>query len=632
MQTPQFYELLDKELNIIIQENTEEFKVQKLKAEGQQKGYALLIWFLKFYAPNKIMFRDYITDGRDDQSCDIIFSAPENGSKIFYVVQSKWNNKSNVEGQIKSEEVKKALTDFELILRKNKRKGKNELFNKKLDELHEHLASADGKVKFIFFGLAHFNPNAEEYIEKFKKDYAPNIKFEFIDIERIKRDYIEFNYKKIEVRNPLNYQYYNPETSKINLPIERIPNAMGKGDHIKMEKPYEAYVFLVKPKAIFELFDKYGFALFFGNVRNPLPESNYNQNIVETLKNQPSMFWYFNNGITAITKLMEVGVTSENINLMGLQVINGAQTVYSVYSAYKEANEVDRKVMDAEARIMLRVVKSNDAKVNLEITRYTNSQNPMQPEDFWANDPIQIRLQEESFRYEYRYPFNIWYEKRRGEFRELPKNVLTSSNTSFGLAYLACWLQKPYLIDEIPYEDAVNLIFTSRRKNMNGLYETIFNINTKFDDLISSFFLSNILVHGKFAKYLKESFNNTLSFLTKEKRIFINNFWLPLALAKTVFLRYYSKKYPSNKGSDLAQKLEKFYFDTEQNFLLKIYLFIEYELSQNYVKKYPNSLTKEVNGEIISISRRQIFEKLNDHFERLDFEPTDIEDIELPKN
>ena len=131
----------------------------------------------------------------------------------------------------------------------------------------------------------------------------------------------------------------------------------------------------------------------------PLPQSNYNQAIVDTLNKKPEMFWYFNNGITAISKMIKpVGFDSQIAELRGLQIINGAQTVYSVYSAYKNANEGQREIMDLETKINLRLIRSNNDDMNLEITRYTNSQKPMEARDFWANDEVQIRLQEESFK------------------------------------------------------------------------------------------------------------------------------------------------------------------------------------------------------------------------------------------
>ena len=103
---------------------------------------------------------------------------------------------------------------------------------------------------------------------------------------------------------------------------------------VKIDKPFEAYMFLLRPKSIYNLFEKYGFALFYKNVRNPLLQSQFNEDIERTALDNPAYFWYYNNGITAITYLLPtIGKKAEQIELTGLQIINGAQTVYSIYRA-----------------------------------------------------------------------------------------------------------------------------------------------------------------------------------------------------------------------------------------------------------------------------------------------------------
>jgi AIPR protein len=145
----------------------------------------------------------------------------------------------------------------------------------------------------------------------------------------------------------------------------------------------------LKPKTVYELFKKYRFGLFFKNVRNPIHRSNYNEKIVETLLKKPNAFWYFNNGITAITKIMpEVGIHAKKIKLEGLQIINGAQTVYSIYQAYQNATRIQRVAMDSDARMTFRLIRSSDEEFNMQITRYTNSQNSMEDRGFLVSDTV----------------------------------------------------------------------------------------------------------------------------------------------------------------------------------------------------------------------------------------------------
>ncbi len=541
MLTEQFYDLLDKELETIIVEYEEDIRIKKLNQVNQQKSYALLIWFLKFYAPYEILFQQAITDGKDDSSCDLIFKRREEGSIIYYVVQSKWNAKTKLmtagkeSAKINSDEVKKAIVDFESVLKKNKKRGSNELFNQKLDDLNQHLAEPEGKIKFIFLGLLAKNESLDENINNFQKAYSPYIKLEIIDIERLKRDYIEFNYKKIRVMNPLRHKYNDPETDTFNLPIERMLDWDGKGDHLRITNPYESYMFFVKPKTIFELFTKYEFGLFFSNVRNPIPEPNYNEAIVQTLLQQPDMFWYYNNGITAITRSMKpIGFRSESIQLTGLQVINGAQTVYSIYAAYQNASYEQIRAMDDEAKIALRLIRSTNQSVNLEITRYTNSQNPMEARDFWANDSIQIHLQEESFKTKY------WYERRRGEFRSVPEGVTVLNNEAIVLSYLAFYEQKPVIPILKP-----NSIFKPAK---NGIYDTVFHKATSFDNFLASHFMWQWMIEylKDFVKKSKKT--DSLSLVSEELFVSTQRIhgWLALSLSKSFVEEYLKASYPND--------------------------------------------------------------------------------------
>ena len=400
MLTKHFYSIIDSELSTLVEKykNDDFIKKHNGRISEQTKSYALLIWFLDFYG-RKSNYIDFITDGVDDSSCDIVFDNTNNqGEKIFYIVQSKWNNENNSEKETDRDEILKALNEFEILLRGEKQ-NVNDKLKVKLDELDKHL-KANGEVKFIFLTLSQYKGGADENINSFiNKD--EKTKFEVIDINRIKTDYIDRFYKKIDPLNPLE-SYQNPEESPITLDI------IQKNGNIKIEKPFEAYMFLLRPKSIYELFEKYGFALFYKNVRNPLLQSQFNEDIEKTALENPAYFWYYNNGITAITySLPAIRKSAEQIELTGLQIINGAQTVYSIYRAYKNASPVKRKQMDSESLITLRLLKSGGKDFDLNVTRYTNSQNPVDDRDFCANDDIQIKLQIES------YQTNIWYEKRR---------------------------------------------------------------------------------------------------------------------------------------------------------------------------------------------------------------------------
>ncbi|MDQ1355063.1 MAG: hypothetical protein QG657_5372 [Acidobacteriota bacterium] len=528
MLTEKFYDILDSEIDAIIDRYKDYPEIARHKNINQKKAYGFLIWFLEFYG-HVSQFKNHITNGSDDASCDIIFDRlnPQ-GNKIFYVVQVKWFNSKNALGSISTTDVRKSLNDFETIIRGDKQKSQNKKFSESHRALLDHL-DKNGKVKFIFLALAGENDDYKDNVASFNKSNGPNSTVEVIDIERIKRDYIDLKYKQIKKESPLEMRE-SPDYSKISLRIERFGDVAGKGDIIKTSRPYRSYIVRVKPAVIYELFRTFGFLLFYRNVRNPLPESNFNAQIARTLKDQPDLFWYFNNGITAVSRIIpEIGNEAREIEITGLQVINGAQTVYSIYRTYEDAGPTDRDIMDRDALIMLRLVDSSNQDVNREITRYTNSQNPMLDRDFHANDDEQVRVQNTSFDTVY------WYEKRRGEFRQVPPGIYVIENLTLAAAYLAFYMEDVH--GAVLKND---FIFISRDIDSRGLYEMIFTERVKFEDMLASYLVMEQILDFIHPNLIKKQEGIPISWDFHDV-----HFLLAMAIAplfKLVFKEYLSLK------------------------------------------------------------------------------------------
>ncbi len=206
--------------------------------------------------------------------------------------------------------------------------------------------------------------------------------------------------------------------------------------------------------------------------------------------------------------------------------------------------------MDNEILITLRLLKSGGKDFNLQVTRYANSQNPVSDRDFHANDEVQIRLQQESFKTKF------WYEKREGEFREnVPDDIKIISNKICAKAYLAYELQDP--INTIIGCLNQNLLFVSSKEHQNGLYEKIFNENTKFEDILCSVYLSYLI-----EEFIKKAENEGKSLYMKYNDISILTYNLSfyLGLFKIVFSKYLLKK--KEKNIPINEKIIKL-FDKE---------------------------------------------------------------------
>ncbi|MEL7123048.1 MAG: AIPR family protein [Bacteroidota bacterium] len=600
MTTTEFYKVIDAELDEILTKNGEDAYIKKHnKSVNNQKSYALLIWFLEFYG-RKSNYSDFITDGNDDYSCDIILDGKDKfGEKIFYIVQSKWNNEKNTKKDSDRDEILKAISDFNTILR-GKKTSQNVKLEKKLNELDQHLKD-NGDVKFIFLSLSEYNGGADENIKAFT-DSDDKISFEIIDIKRIRADYIDRIYKKIEPLNPLE-KYQNPEESPIEIEI-----AQDDGNFIKIEKPFEAYMVLLKPSSIYNLFDKYGFALFYKNVRNPLLQSKFNEQIEKTAKENPAYFWYYNNGITGITFLLpSIGKKAKKIKITGLQIINGAQTVYSIYKAYKDSSPTKRTQMDGEALVTLRLLKSGGKDFDLNVTRFTNSQNPVQDRDFCANDEVQVRLQNAS------YSTKVWYEKRRGEFRETPTGIIKVPNYVLANTYLAYHLQDPVsVIKNFTQRNRINkdLNFISHREHKDGMYEKIFNDNTLFEDMLCSF-------------YIFDTIDDITPFSYQE--MFKTNVYHLLALFKVAFTKYLHIKFGDkiNVNNYIVDIYEK----GEKEIILKTFKYLQ-EFVQKQVEVADNEAktTEKMMRFLFTLSH---YERIKEDLEEETITADDIEKMTL---
>lgn len=165
-----------------------------------------------------------------------------------------------------------------------------------------------------------------------------------------------------------------------------------------MKEPHLAVYGQVCAADVAEWMKTHGNRLFERNIRQFLGTSNVNQDIVDTLLNRPEEFWYFNNGITAVASGLAkkpIGGNSSESGIFectGFCVVNGAQTVGSIFSAAERSPESVQKAM-----VPVRIISSEvgSAAFSSEVTRFTNTQNAIEKRDFVALDPEQERIRQE---------------------------------------------------------------------------------------------------------------------------------------------------------------------------------------------------------------------------------------------
>lgn len=188
--------------------------------------------------------------------------------------------------------------------------------------------------------------------------------------------------------------------------------------------PYESYIAVIPGKQLAAIYDKWGARLLEANVRSFLQARNkVNRGIRDTIRDDPAMFFSYNNGLTATAESVELAAMGEGLFLMSaenFQIVNGGQTTASIHAARKLDS-----LKDVFIQMKLTVVPQSSAEdVVPRISEFANSQNKVNAADFFANHPFHVRMEEFSRRIlapsgEAHYRETKWfYERARGQFAD----------------------------------------------------------------------------------------------------------------------------------------------------------------------------------------------------------------------
>lgn len=190
--------------------------------------------------------------------------------------------------------------------------------------------------------------------------------------------------------------------------------------------PYKSYLLILNGTTIHWLFKRYGPRLYDTNLRSYLDnKTKVNKDIIKTVREQPDRFLAYNNGLTATAREIEVSTFHGQpciSRIVGLQIVNGAQTTGSIFKAIEGLPKSKRDEVDlAQVSVSVKLTKvvGEDLKEFVpRITRYANTQNPIQAADLEANEELH-RLMEQI-------AYDTWtpgtstrwfYERTRGSYQ-----------------------------------------------------------------------------------------------------------------------------------------------------------------------------------------------------------------------
>lgn len=360
-----------------------------------------------------------VVDGFDDNGIDAIYINP--AEHLVFLVQSKWMH--NGDGSITLENINKFINGFRDIIKPDFTR-----FNQKINRIQGDILSSleDSQVQFSLI----LTYTGKDPISIHVQNQIDDLIHEMNDPSELISWCIMSQKELHDAVSGL------AEGAPINLEF-------ALKDWGFIDDPFYAYYGQIEASDIATWYSQYRTLLLKPNLRNFLGSTDVNEAIRKTLLENPEHFWYYNNGITLLCNTVNkkpMGGSDRRsgyFSAEGVGVVNGAQTVGSIFKVYEtNPDSVNR------AKVLVRFISLEGCpeSFGMEVTRATNTQNKIERRDFAAQDPEQHRLQKE-----------LWFEGieyvcRTGESKPTPERgcdieeatiALACANSDIGLAVQA---------------------------------------------------------------------------------------------------------------------------------------------------------------------------------------------------
>lgn len=175
---------------------------------------------------------------------------------------------------------------------------------------------------------------------------------------------------------------------------------------------YQSFLIVMPATILAKLYEDYSSRLLEQNVRTFLQaRAQVNKGIRATILSEPSMFFAYNNGITATAQEVETRIKNGHLQIVSmtdLQIVNGGQTTASLFHTQRR-DKADLSSIFVQMK--LSVIESEQSEMIVpRISEYANTQNRVNAADFFSNHPFHVRMADFSRR--------IWVPAQQGAQRE----------------------------------------------------------------------------------------------------------------------------------------------------------------------------------------------------------------------
>ena len=205
----------------------------------------------------------------------------------------------------------------------------------------------------------------------------------------------------------------------------------------------ESYLMIVPGMQLAAIYDRWGARLLEANVRSFLQaRAKTNKGIQKTIRDEPELFFPYNNGLSATADALTCVQTAEGQTIAAisnLQIVNGAQTTGTIHSGLKSAKEQLPQVF---VQMKLTVVPAEQSEgIVPKISEFANTQNKVNAADFFSNHPFHVRMEQFSrnviftAREGERHDSKWFYERSREQFINARGRLTLAQQKKFDLEF-----------------------------------------------------------------------------------------------------------------------------------------------------------------------------------------------------
>ena len=189
-------------------------------------------------------------------------------------------------------------------------------------------------------------------------------------------------------------------------------------------------------------------SLFMDNVRDFQGNTNINQAMLDTIKNDPASFLLLNNGITIVCSELVSG--NRKVTITNPQIVNGCQTSSVLYQAHIDGVNLD------DVLLLIKIIATEELIITNSIVKGTNSQNPVFSESFEITREFHKNLEDFIIAIQNEYSNSeakIYYERRSKQYAS---NPLVKKSRTFGLDMLAHSVVSVFL--QAPHDSVLHIV------------------------------------------------------------------------------------------------------------------------------------------------------------------------------